>query len=374
MRAMVINRRRFLQLSAASLLLDSPFAQAGVTHGEPILASAYQLSDKTGYGVAVCDARGNVLQSAPLPSRGHDSVFRPHSDELITFARRPGTYLQVLSLKGEGPLLQVESVEGRHFYGHGCFDSTSRLLFSTENEFDQARGVIGVYDATANYQRVGEFDSYGVGPHEIVLHPDGVTLIVANGGIETHPDYGREKLNLADMRSSVAFIDSRDGRLIKRFEMPDAYQKLSLRHLAVNASGLCFFGAQYQGAVEDMPPLLGTVSMKEGIHLMPTDGRLHASLKSYIGSICTLPGTDLFVASASRGGVALLVDAKQYNVLQVLEGRDGSGVAASAEALFYSAGDGAFRSYAREGRALQSDISVPHARFHWDNHLSFKAT
>lgn len=370
---MAINRRRFLQLSAASLLLESPVGQAGSTTAKPWLASAYQLSDKTGYGVAICDTRGKILQSASLPSRGHDSVFRPHSDELITFARRPGTYLQVLPLSGENPLLQVEAVEGRHFYGHGCFDVAGRLLFSTENEFDQGHGVIGVYDASANYQRVGEFDSYGVGPHEIVLHPDGVTLIVANGGIETHPDYGREKLNLADMRSTVAFIDSRDGRLIKRIEMPDAYQKLSLRHLAVNASGLCFFGAQYQGAVEDMPPLLGTVSMQEGICLMPTDGRLHASLKSYIASICAVPGTDLFVASASRGGVVLLVDARQRKVLQVLEGTDGSGVAASEEALFYSAGDGAFRTYTREGQALQSDISVSHPLLRWDNHLSFKA-
>ena len=367
---MAINRRQFLQLSAAALWLDSPAGQASTASTHPLLASAYQLSEKAGYGVAICDARGNILQSVALPSRGHDSVFRPNSDELITFARRPGTYLQVSSLKAGQSVLQLEAVKGRHFYGHGCFDASSRLLYSTENEFDQARGVIGVYDASASYQRVGEFDSYGIGPHEIVLHPDGMTLIVANGGIETHPDYGREKLNLPDMRSSVAFIDSRDGRLIKLVEMPDPHQKLSLRHLAVNASGLCFFGAQYQGAAEDMPPLLGTVSMKEGIHLMPIVGGLHASLKSYIGSICAVPGSDLFVASASRGGVALLVDARQQKVLQVIEGRDGSGVAASGEALFYSAGDGALRIYARDGQTLQSTTRVHHPHLRWDNHLS----
>ena len=42
--------------------------------------------------------------------------------------------------------------------------------------------------------RIGELASFGVGPHEVVLMPDGATLVVANGGIRTHPDRDRAKL------------------------------------------------------------------------------------------------------------------------------------------------------------------------------------
>ena len=51
---------------------------------------------------------------------------------------------------------------------------------------------------SADFARVGEFPTHGVGPHELLLLGDGRTLAVANGGIETHPDFGRAKLNIAD--------------------------------------------------------------------------------------------------------------------------------------------------------------------------------
>ena len=41
----------------------------------------------------------------------------------------------------------------------------------------------------------------------MLLMPDGETFVVANGGIETHPDYGRAELNLETMDPSVAFVD-----------------------------------------------------------------------------------------------------------------------------------------------------------------------
>jgi hypothetical protein len=40
-------------------------------------------------------------------------------------------------------------------------------------------GVIGVYDARANYKRIDEFPTFGIGPHDLALLPDGKTLVVA---------------------------------------------------------------------------------------------------------------------------------------------------------------------------------------------------
>ena len=60
------------------------------------------------------------------------------------------------------------------------------------------------------------------GPHEIRLLPQGDTLVVANGGIETHPDSGRSKLNLPTMRPNLAYITI-DGALKDRVAPPDDF-------------------------------------------------------------------------------------------------------------------------------------------------------
>jgi len=53
----------------------------------------------------------------------------------------------------------------------------------------------------------------------MILLPDGKTFAIANGGIETHPDYGRAELNLEGMDPSLSFVDSRDGQLVGRLRL-----------------------------------------------------------------------------------------------------------------------------------------------------------
>ena len=44
----------------------------------------------------------------------------------------------------------------RHFYGHGVFASDGHLLFTTENDFAAEAGVIGIWDVTGGFKRIGE--------------------------------------------------------------------------------------------------------------------------------------------------------------------------------------------------------------------------
>ena len=106
---------------------------------------------------------------------------------------------------------------GRHFYGHGAFSPDGRYLFTSENDFEAGRGMIGIRDAEDGYRQIGEFASQGIGPHELVLMPDGATLAVANGGIRTHPDNDRAILNLDTMQPSLAYLDLASGRLRDAF-------------------------------------------------------------------------------------------------------------------------------------------------------------
>src|SRR3546814_20954963 len=114
---------------------------------------------------------------------------------------------------GKRPPQQLAVAPGRHFFGHGVFSPEGRLMLATENDYETGCGVLGIYDAGAGgaYRRIGEFSTYGVGPHEVVLMPDGRTLCVANGGILTHPDYGKLQLNANDMQPSLAYIDMHSG-------------------------------------------------------------------------------------------------------------------------------------------------------------------
>lgn len=63
---------------------------------------------------------------------------------------------------------------------------------STQNQYDSGRGVIGVYDVKDNYRLLETIPSHGIGSYEIKLLSEEKILVVANGGILTHPETGRQ--------------------------------------------------------------------------------------------------------------------------------------------------------------------------------------
>ena len=111
--------------------------------------------------------------------------------------------------------------------------------------------MLGVRDATDGYRQIGELASFGVGPHELVLMPDGATLAVANGGIRTHPDRDRAKLNLDSMAPSLAYLDLADGKLRADYRLAEEHHQLSIRHLAVLGTGGVAIAMQYEGDMRD---------------------------------------------------------------------------------------------------------------------------
>src|SRR5690606_10593254 len=115
----------------------------------------------------------------------------------------------------------------------------------------------GIFDVAGGYRRVGEFDTHGAGPHEMLLSADGTMLVVANGGIETHPDFGRAELNLQTMDPSLVFIDVRDGSLVGQLKLASELHQLSIRHLGFDSKGRVWFGCQFRGAPETRPQLVG---------------------------------------------------------------------------------------------------------------------
>ena len=213
---MGINRRDALLLLAGGLagsFLPAPL-RANAAAAAPLYLSA-RADAGGGYRMSGFAADGASRFDLPLPGRGHSFAVRPGGREAVHFARRPGRFALVVDLVYGVVVHKLETPADRHFYGHGVFSRDGRLLYATENDFGGERGVIGIYDAARGYSRMGELPSHGVGPHEIALLSDGETLVVANGGIATHPDLPRVKLNLPTLAPSLCYIERRDGRLLQ---------------------------------------------------------------------------------------------------------------------------------------------------------------
>lgn len=226
------TRRAFLAgLTAAGMAPVTGWARAGA----PDFLSAARAPDGS-YRLFGLDETGNILFDHPLPGRGHAAAAHPSRAEAVAFARRPGTFAHVIDCADGSLKAELISPEGHHFMGHGAFSADGALLFTPENAYETATGVLGVWDARNGYARLGAFPTGGVGPHDVKLMPDGQTLVVANGGIETHPDSGRAKLNIPFMQPSLVYL-TQDGTELERVELEHRLHKASIRHLALSPDG-----------------------------------------------------------------------------------------------------------------------------------------
>ena len=373
MPSMAIDRRSTLLLLAggiAGTVLPILFrAEAGTT-GTPLYLSAH--ADITGgYRVSGFAEDGTSLFDLPLPARGHSFAVRPDGSAAVHFARRPGRFALVLDLVQGTVARRVEAPAGRHFYGHGVFSRDGRLLYATENDFEGERGVIGVYDAARSYARVGELPSHGIGPHEIALLSDGETLVVANGGIATHPDLPRVKLNLPTMAPSLCFVDRRSGALRRELTLDPALHRLSIRHLAVAPDDTVAVAMQYEGPAHDRVPLVALQRGGGPMRLLQGPHSLLRAMKNYCGSICFDPSGRTIAVSAPRGNLVTFWHVGTGLYLSSAKVSDGCGVAPGArpgEFLASSGLGGVVVANLRSGTTRPLAVGGLEAA-RWDNHL-----
>lgn len=357
------ERRAFLKAAgagfAAALL---PGQAAALAEAELVFASATQ-TRAGAYGAALITESGRVVSAIDLPDRGHDIGFSPDGTTGVVFARQPGTFAVVFDTTGQRAPRTLTSAAGRHFFGHGVFSPDGKLLFATENDFDNARGVIGVYDVAGGYRRVGEYDTHGIGPHEILLSADGELLVVANGGIETHPDYGRAELNLDTMDPSLVFIDRKSGALVGQLRLAVELHQLSIRHMAFDSLGRVWFGCQFRGASEQRPQLVGRASRDGDIRLIELPADQLDGMRNYIGSVSASGDGRLVGVSSPEGDTILAIDAESGSVVATRSMKSVCGIAPDRDGLLVSSGLGEIAGMAGSSAPLTSfELS-------FDNHL-----
>jgi hypothetical protein len=329
---------------------------------EPELFAASRTDDRGNTQAAVFTLAGDE-QTVELPGRGHDIALTPGGGTWVMFARRPGRFGVAVSLGAEP--IWFAAKPGRHFFGHGAFSSDGRLLYSTENDYERAAGMIGVRDATGGYKQIGEFSAHGMEPHDIALLADGRTMVIANGGIRTHPDHGADELNLAEMQPSLMYVDAATGDLLEEHRLAPALHQLSIRHLAAGANDTVVFGCQYRGPEEDTPALIGFHRRGETPVIVEAPAGMQKALRNYIGSVTADRSGSIVAASAPRGNQVTYWDVAGRRYLGANHLMDGCGLAPThrSASFLLTSGEG-WLVTAGPGIAISRQAS----RFQWDNH------
>ncbi len=319
------------------------------------------------YSVVILTVDGTILRELPLRGRGHDIAFDRKSGWAVVFARRPGSFALAFDVHGRREPILFTTPINRHFYGHGVFARDGRLLYATEHDHETRQGLLGVYNVSAGFRRIGEVPTHGIGPHEVILLADGKTLAVANGGIETHIETGRKKLNVDTMVPSLAFIDSASGALLAQHKQRSALHKLSIRHIAADAQGAIWFGGQWEGEADDTPELVGWAAMDKPLRIIAPNVPRGAALAGYIGAVAIDGDKRILAASAPRAGRIVYVDTERGKLVgetQLMDGCGLTGISKSAFAL--SSGLGVLQTEEPDHTHLTT-ASFPGRAF--DNHL-----
>ena len=362
---MAIDRRRLLQ-GAASAGLIAGMPGDALSDARHVYVSAATVDGK--HQAVMFNSAGNKVGAIDLPGRGHGGALSRDGRSGVLFARRPGDFAIVFTSWVGKVWKTLKVPEGRHFCGHGIYAADDRVLVTTENDFENGRGVIGLWDASRGHRRISERPSNGIGPHDVALVPGRDLLAIANGGILTHPETGRRKLNIPDMRPNLTLWEARSGNVASVHHLPGELHKLSIRHLAVNADGVVAAAMQYEGPAEDRPPLVFIVD-RDGLTLLEAPAPVQERMKNYTGSIAMDASGKLIAVSCPRGGIVTFWSVETRELIHMHEIADGCGLAATAlaNAFLVSSGTGERRVVNPVTKTVWQLPALGGAR--WDNHI-----
>lgn len=369
---MAIDRRSLIagMAAAPAAMLALPRFVSGTlaAPAAPRLLGAWE-APEGGFGAGTPDGAIAVA----LPDRGHDIAVAPDGRTAVVFGRRPGFFAAVIDVENDTLVTMLDSPQGRHFYGHGTYSPDGALLFATENAYETGEGRLAIYDARDGYRRIGDWPSHGVGPHDLALNHDGSALIAANGGVRTHPDHDREKLNLDTMAPSVVLIDLADGSLIGQARPPEDWHQLSTRHVWAAPDGLIAVGMQWEGDPFEMVPLVATWDGRSELFLCDEGEPANLALKGYTGAIAFDPTGTIIAATSPQGHSTGIWRADDLTPLASIPVAEVCGLCpgTAPETFVMSSALGGLWSVDSDGTQHALDQGSP-ARL-WDNHLRWIA-
>lgn len=304
---------------------------------------------------------------APAPMRVHGCAIDPRdANRVIFFARRPGTQAFSLSCDSMRVSTVLTTPEGRHLAGHGLFSADGAHLLTPEHDYERVRGVIAVRDART-FAIASEIDTRGIDPHEIAWLPDHRSLLVANGGILTHPRSYRAKLNIETMDPSLCVIDSMNGECLDQQRLAD--QRLSIRHLAIATDGSSVVGLQYEGVRAQAPGVVALYRRESGLRLLAAPAETREQFNGYVASVAVSEAHDLIAAACPHGAGVACWSLREQRYLGVVPAQEAYGLSRLADgSLLASQRDGAAFSVDEHRQRSQFAKVAGAGSIRWDDH------
>lgn len=324
------------------------------------------------YGLGWINPSDKNASRVSAPFRGHGLCQNPiQPEQVILFSRRPGTQGIRLNLGTEKIDTTFNSANDRHMHGHGCFSPDGQILYCAESEISSGKGKITLRDSNT-LALIGEFDSHGIGPHEIAMMPDGDTLVIANGGLLTHPDSGRTILNLESMRSSLTYINRHSGELISEHYLLEP--KASIRHIDVADDGSVAIALQVQRKAMDhhnLIPLAAVHMAGEEIKMLHAPASLTTKLNDYMGSVKVNNQSRIAAFSSPKGNLVLFWHLDDLSLQGFHSFHDVCGLTVSQDNKHFVLSNSAGKIRQINARTLKEDSTrrLYFPNTHWDNHM-----
>ena len=350
--------RRYFMASATATVLTMSLPIWGKQR--PAFLSCAKAPDGAFLACGLSES-GDLLFKSPLPGRGHELIYHPEIPVAVAFGRRPGFYASVIDSTTGEVLDCINSSAGRHFYGHGVFSSDGRHLYTSENDYNNATGIIGVWSVFP-FRRLGELSVGGIGPHDICISPDNGDLLIANGGLETHPSTGRHILNAHDFTSNITRLNV-TGKIKCVWELEPHQRMLSIRHLSVGANNVLAFAAQNQDT--EVIQLAGIASHSGLLSMLETPKPALQKLRGYVSSIALNNSQSQLAITSSRGGIVQIYDTETLHLIQNSANEDISGIAPSNLGGFIATNGFGAVFHITDDKTEK----IAHHNLTWDNHL-----
>lgn len=361
---MLVTRRRFLAATAATCAAGAfAFVYSRKTDQYWLVSAATDNNNQ--HFVSAIDLQGNEISRISLPARGHDAIdVAGKPGRAIVFARRPGLFAFEVDFISGRIVHQIAPEKGYHFYGHGVLSKKNNSLLTSENHYGTGNGYIVERDLS-NYQIINRYRSGGIGPHQIALMSDDKTLVIANGGIKTHPEQPRKKLNLDSMKPNLSYLDLGSGKVIEQHQLNNP--QLSIRHLAVSAQDKVIAGLQYQGTKTDLVPLAISHVKGRTLQYLKAPNHQWRSMSQYTASVCVDNDNALVAISCPRADMITYWSLHNDSFLGTDRLSDGAGLAYT-DRLFASSGKGQITELAK-GNTYSSKLAFSFDKLRWDNHM-----
>lgn len=314
------------------------------------------------------ESQSRWLARVAVSQRYHACACMGSEDQyqLIFVARRPGNQAILLNLANQR-VIELTATAGRHFFGHAAIDRHGTVWF-TENDYQNNRGLLVGRAGKQLEHQVASIDLGGLGPHELTFLSDGVTAVVGLGGIETHPDFPRKKLNLDTMQSELLLVDTATRMVVNRATPPDP--QLSLRHLDRSERDQIVIAAQYQGPNYEQFPLVYSYDSESGLQAMDAPEQVWRSMNQYIASVQIHSSNNEVLVTCPRSNAVHRFSLNTLVWLDTYKLADPGGVCLDSQGNYLvSSGTGKIVCLSsNNGRlTLERESRVGDTR--WDNHM-----